>query len=64
MEFAMAEQTRKVRAGAGLAQGIRAGLRSQLKRWGLRLGLPMLTLTQARSEDVVSYRHESYQEDD
>src|SRR2546421_6097388 len=64
MEFAMSEQTRKVRAGARVAQGIQGRLRSQIKRWSLRLGLPMLTLTQARSEDVVSYRHESYQEDD
>src|SRR6266536_298609 len=59
----MAKPTRKGRPGADKEQGIRERLHSQMNRWGLRVGLPILTLAQARAQDQISYRHESYQED-
>src|SRR3954470_12213645 len=45
------------------AAEFRVRLRSHFEHWALRLGLPILTLTHARADDQVSYRHESYQED-
>jgi hypothetical protein len=59
----MAKPAQRDRPGAGKEQKIRERFLAQMKRWGMRLGVPVLSLAQARGEDQVSYRHESYQED-
>src|SRR5690242_4802487 len=60
----MEAKTRSGRRWSDWAAEMRVGLRSRIEHWALRLGLPILTLAHARgADDQISYRHESYQED-